>query len=411
MENILYLAVNIFRVYAIYLLIGAFIEKKDINRYIYFGVYFLFYIINSCGYLLLESSIVNITTNVVPVFLITFLYKTKLFKRIFVTILVCAMAMFWEAVLYALFSYLKISDYESICLFSESMLLFFTARLAQLLLKSRFEKNTYIKGIYYVALAFVPLSSIVIGYLTLTNWGLEALIIAVLLLSINFLVFYMFDEIELTYISRQEAESIRQNRNYIEHELSLMEQAQLKTDCLRHDMKNHFQQIESYANENNIEDLKKYINQGIDAVLNNSDIVFTGNKNIDCLLNFKRDNAKKQGIEMIVSASVPNDLTISTFDLNTILSNLLDNAIEASLNCEKKIIDIQLQYSKNVLLIIVSNYYDGNTSPELKTRKSDKALHGFGLKSIQFTAEKYKGTVKFDFDDEKFTSRVLLYDK
>ena len=82
METALYLVMNVLRVYSVYLLVNVFIEKKEINNRLIFMAYAAFYAVNSLFYLVYNSTVINIATNVIPIFLITFLYKAKIGKRI-----------------------------------------------------------------------------------------------------------------------------------------------------------------------------------------------------------------------------------------------------------------------------------------------------------------------------------------
>lgn len=101
-------------------------------------------------------------------------------------------------------------------------------------------------------------------------------------------------------------------------------------------------------------------------------------------------------------------------DICTIFGNALDNAIESvSLidDVEKRLIHLTLSTKKNFVMIQVSNYCENNI--KLKdgypvTTKADKSNHGFGLKSIKYTVEKYRGTVTFDVNKNWFELRILI---
>ena len=98
MEALIYLVPNVLRVYAIYILIGVFLQKKDISNWIYFFAFAAFYAINSILYLWLNIIIVNVASNIIPIFLITFFYNSKFWKKIFATFIIYAATMFWEIV-------------------------------------------------------------------------------------------------------------------------------------------------------------------------------------------------------------------------------------------------------------------------------------------------------------------------
>ena len=98
METLIYLVLNVIRVYAICILVGVFLQKKDIGEWAYLCSYIAFFTVNSILYLKLNTIIINIASNLIPIFLITFLYNSKIWKKAFVTVLVYAIAMFWDSV-------------------------------------------------------------------------------------------------------------------------------------------------------------------------------------------------------------------------------------------------------------------------------------------------------------------------
>ena len=409
MESVIYLSWNLLRVYSIYILIDVFLKRKEIKSVFLLIAYIAFFAINSVAYLCFDSYTVNIASNVIPIFLITFLYQSKIWKKIFVTILIYAVAMCWESVLYILFNALHLNNTVMIGGFSESIMIFLTARVLKTHINQKFQLASHIKVFYYLMLIFIPVGSIIIGYLTMPAKSIASLVIGVILLFINFLVFYLFDEIIKSYMRQQEAESIKQNKLYFQ--LEVMEKSQLKMDCLRHDMKNHFYRIESYIKENNLNELLDYVEQGKQSLITGKEYAFTGNKSIDCILNYKFDEAIKNNITFSINATVPNVTKINSFDLNTILGNILDNAIEAATKSADKKIDVSINYNKNTLTIVIINSYDGKINKNFATTKENPSGHGLGLKSVQITAEKYNGLVDFSYNKMYFTTKILLYDE
>ena len=84
----------------------------------------------------------------------------------------------------------------------------------------------------------------------------------------------------------------------------------------------------------------------------------------------------------------------------TILGNLLDNAVEAVSVAKEKHISFETDFRNNFSVIIISNSCDRNPLNErgdiTETTKSNKRLHGFGLKSVKRTVKKYNGDIAFD---------------
>lgn len=116
---------------------------------------------------------------------------------------------------------------------------------------------------------------------------------------------------------------------------------------------------------------------------------------------------------MDLDVDIPEKLNIQPFDLNIILGNLLDNAIEAVSKLERnKVIKASIKLDRNILYINISNPFDGNIiykKSNLKTTHKDKENHGFGLKSVKKAISKYNGIMNVYHTDSIFNVDVLLY--
>ena len=77
----------------------------------------------------------------------------------------------------------------------------------------------------------------------------------------------------------------------------------------------------------------------------------------------------------------------------------------------KKIVSLKMLTQKSIVMIQIQNYY----KKELRfedglpvTTKKNKWQHGFGMKSIRFTAEKYNGTITVRAEKGIFTLQILI---
>ena len=102
-------------------------------------------------------------------------------------------------------------------------------------------------------------------------------------------------------------------------------------------------------------------------------------------------------------------------DLYVLFGNALDNAIEAvskTVEPEKKFIGVQVYQHEDLISISVQNYYEGSISLGENglpiTTKEEKDCHGFGMKSIQFIAEKYQGDVSIVLKDSIFYLNIII---
>jgi len=110
---------------------------------------------------------------------------------------------------------------------------------------------------------------------------------------------------------------------------------------------------------------------------------------------------------------LPEDVFIEDADLCNLISNLLENALEACMyvSGEKKI-SFVIKWIKDHLVIIVENSFDGHVRTRdgkyLSRKKTNR--EGIGLMSIKAIAEKYGGDAEFEPDNERktFHSEVVI---
>ena len=102
-------------------------------------------------------------------------------------------------------------------------------------------------------------------------------------------------------------------------------------------------------------------------------------------------------------------------DLVAMLSNLLDNAVEAAKNSKNAYINLSVKNEKSFVVLRVVN--SCAVAPEangklLKTTKNDASVHGYGTKSIRKTAKKYNGICEWHYDEtEGSFSFTILFNK
>ncbi len=140
----------------------------------------------------------------------------------------------------------------------------------------------------------------------------------------------------------------------------------------------------------------------------------TGNTVLDTVLTSKSMYCDKHGITLTSVADGKLLDFMDTMDICSIFGNALDNAIECELKIEdkeKRLIHVVVTQQKNFLLIRIENYFEGNLKMKegkLLTTKKEKKFHGYGIKSIRYTVNKYGGVVNIDVKDNWFELKMLI---
>lgn len=159
----------------------------------------------------------------------------------------------------------------------------------------------------------------------------------------------------------------------------------------RHDYKNHMICLQSLLNNKQYDEALSYVKSITNQEILDSNKFFSGNQIADAILTDKNELAQKNNCKIIFDGSVSDEISVS--NLCTILSNALDNSIEACSKIdsdETQIIDVKCVASELIQIIRISNpNLDNNAVTEIS--KADRKNHGFGLSNIRRTVERMDG--------------------
>ena len=180
----------------------------------------------------------------------------------------------------------------------------------------------------------------------------------------------------------------------------------------RHDYRNHIQAMKILAANDDIDAIRKYLDE-LDTDLNTLDTAIkTGNAMADAILNSKISLARSKGITVKTDAHIPVQLKMSEIDLCVILGNLFDNAIEASMKLPEaqRLIRVYMDMKNTQLYISFTNFTASKkmekTGNRFRTTKGSG--HGFGLVRIDNIIERLDGYLSRNSEDGAFTTEILI---
>ena len=140
----------------------------------------------------------------------------------------------------------------------------------------------------------------------------------------------------------------------------------------------------------------------------------TGNKVLDTVLTTKSLYCNKNGITFTCVADGTLLDFMDVMDICSIFGNALDNAIECEMKIpekEKRLIHVTVSRQKAFLILRFENYCEEEVKYQgeaLATTKKDKKYHGYGMKSIRYTVNKYGGAVTIDTKENWFDLKILI---
>jgi len=186
---------------------------------------------------------------------------------------------------------------------------------------------------------------------------------------------------------------------------------------LKHDMKNHLMVLTAYLNAGETEQAKAYTSELLDKFSTMHSYIETGNVLLNHIINEKLSYAKSQGI--LVKAEIENLAfeRMNRMDFSALLSNMLDNAIEALLRekerglSEKLQMQVLISGQRGYETICVKNRIFSSVlaeNPNLETSKEEKNLHGLGVGKMKAIAAQYGGLADFYEEENFFCVKVFI---
>ena len=177
-----------------------------------------------------------------------------------------------------------------------------------------------------------------------------------------------------------------------------------------HDLKH---QIQALRAEIGTEQKLDYLDQMEQEIRAYEALNQTGNKVLDTILTSKSVFCQNHDIQFTCVVDGHALDFMSVIDLSTLFGNAMENAIESVSrlpNPEHRLIHLSVARQKGFVRIRLENRCDQSLvlTEFPGTTKQDKRNHGYGLKSIRSTAEKYGGSAVVRAENGWFELRILI---
>lgn len=201
----------------------------------------------------------------------------------------------------------------------------------------------------------------------------------------NLYTIYTVSKLETTSTNLEEAQLYNKT----------LEILQDNTRAFRHDFSNIIQGMAGYIDNNDTEGLKKYYSQLLEDIQETNNLTtlspkVVNNPAIYNVLATKYHKADSLGIKIHLEAFLDlNELHMKIYEFTRVLGILMDNAIEATSECENKVINVTFRKDnrKHMQLLIIENTYkDKNIDTEKifeKGYSTKKGNTGLGLWEIR----------------------------
>lgn len=122
---------------------------------------------------------------------------------------------------------------------------------------------------------------------------------------------------------------------------------------------------------------------------------------LNALLIYKKHQIEQNRNVFIIEGDISENIAMDDKDLISLISNLLDNAINAAKSIPHSVIYFKIRQLKNILQIKVSN-------DSLNKTTEEDWHHGFGKKIIKDIIDKYNGEIRVEEKHSKYDVNCFL---
>ena len=280
--------------------------------------------------------------------------------------------------------------------------------------KIKLKKEEYIIIIiYYIIFLIVVLLSIAMSRNVDFSliWQKTFLILGMLMFIANIIVLKMIFHINqqnhyemenaLLYmqITQQEKRIREEEKNYREVQL------------LRHDLKRYLVTYRQLLQEGKYEVIEADIDKILGKRLNTNHCVYTENTILNAVICEKMEQCSIKNIKIEVQVNADKDM--DSIEYGVVLSNLLDNAIEAEEQEkeENRYICLNIGVEQNMIHLVVSNYISESVLQNnalLETSKKNKQLHGIGLRGVKEFVNNKEGEIEIFEENHMFVVHICV---
>ena len=258
--------------------------------------------------------------------------------------------------------------------------------------------------IIFPFVSLLMLFTVYFSYQSRPDLSTGAFIFSLGLAVANIAILYMIHKMELETQREQEIQLLNQQMKIQTDSIVSLERSYRAQRQATHEFQHHLQTISDLASGNQNDTLHDYL-QGL---LNNQSrrilCVNSGHPIVDAVINQKYQLAQELDIDMQIQVNDLSGIHIKMEELTVLLSNLLDNALEA---CQKltqdRVVQIHLLAGDALFLSVRNTTEPVNiVAGTILTTKTPKEAHGYGLPNIKRILQGLQGEFTMQYADGWF---------
>lgn len=330
-----YLLINGFHWYLYRRLLTLFLGQRRVGCPAEAAGYLCAYVLNSLCFLLVGVPLLNLASSLLPLLLLSLLYRAPHWQRLWSALVIYAASFLLDTLVFLLMP----AHTSQLGNLVSALLLFFMALVLEKRCPSS-EKELQPDGpFYWFAVLLIPSTSIAMVILLFYFAHCPAwlsLLVDGMLILLNLLVFHLYRQVGRSYYAQYRARILEQQNQAYANEVALYQCGERELRTLRHDMRNHLAALHLLAGQQDTGALQGYLEQFSKCLEPSALWASSGNPELDSLINFKLAEARRAGAQVRAEFRLPAGLSLPLFTVNTILGNLLDNAVEGLARCPQR---------------------------------------------------------------------------
>ena len=280
--------------------------------------------------------------------------------------------------------------------------------------KIKLKKEEYIIIIiYYIIFLIVVLLSIAMSRNVDFSliWQKTFLILDMLMFIANIIVLKMIFHINQQNHYEMENALLHMQITQQEKRIREEEKNYREVQLLRHDLKRYLVTYRQLLQEGKYEVIEADIDKILGKRLNTNHCVYTENTILNAVICEKMEQCSIKNIKIEVQVNADKDM--DSIEYGVVLSNLLDNAIEAEEQEkeENRYICLNIGVEQNMIHLVVSNYISESVLQNnalLETSKKNKQLHGIGLRGVKEFVNNKEGEIEIFKENHMFVVHICV---
>lgn len=181
----------------------------------------------------------------------------------------------------------------------------------------------------------------------------------------------------------------------------------------RHDWKNHMLVLQEMLEKEEYGKAEGYFKELTATTPKSVHKIATGNELLDMVLSTKMELLEENEITLQCKGILSEFNFMKYVDGCILLSNLIDNAIEANIKANTPhYILLAAKKTERLFYLEISNPIDGSLLKEnnrILTTKAEKGNHGIGLQNVHDIIEKYGGDYHITTQNQKYTIQMIFH--